>query len=702
VPRLEREARTDAKTGLWNTRHFNELFAAELERARRFNRPLSVIMADLDLLRNINNTYGHLAGDVVLTGVGQIIRQTVREYDLASRFGGEEFCIVLLEAEQAGAQAFAERLRRAIEAATFEVATSPQPIHVTMSLGVACFPGDATTTTDLTHAADIAVYQAKLAGRNRVVCAADVPHSDKLERAPVEDSHPTTYAVALVAKPETRADSAIPAGDVPPPSEVLPPPEDKEQASSAASEPKTLVLLPWFVGVVIAAGAALTGLGLVQNLQLDWTVIVVLVALATFAEWFEVDVYGANTVSVSVALAFASALISGLPGVAAVSAAIALTHFARKRPALYKTAFNWAIHVLAGAVPALTIRMLAAPLQTSHLLLLGVLTAVTGSIYFGIDTGLLAMAISLSQGTRFRTTWHEQFRWLFAYYVVLCVIGLALAIAYWTLGLPGILVFSVPAFLIRFAQKQYVDRTEESVRELRRLNQELSLANREIASASQAIRQLNDELLLMLAKIIDARDPYTAGHASQAADYAVALAIELGLSAEQVEHVRQAALLHDIGKLGVSEQLLHKPSRLSEEEYTIVKTHTAVGADFLETCQGLRHLAPFIRNHHERWDGGGYPDGLRGEQIPLEARILAVCDTVDAMASDRPYQQAVSLHEIVAELKRCAGTQFDPVIVQAFVRIIEREGEYFVSNSAQEVARYKVARHQATLQDGGN
>jgi len=427
-----------------------------------------------------------------------------------------------------------------------------------------------------------------------------------------------------------------------------------------------------------------------------------LAALAALAELFQVDVYGDNTVSVSVAIAFASVLIAGLPGVAAVSAAIALIHYVRKQPALYKTAFNWATHVLAGAVPALTIRILPAPLQASNLLLLGVLTIATGLIYFGVDTGLIAIAISLSQGTKFRTTWQEQFRWLLAHYLVLCVIGLALAIAYWTLRLPGIIVFSLPAFLTRYTQKQYVERTEESVRELRRMNQELSLANREIASASQAIRQLNDELFLTLAKIIDARDPYAAGHASKAANYAIAMAAELGLPAERVEHVRQAALLHDIGKLGVSEQLLHKPSRLSEEEYTLIKTHTVVGADFLETSQGLRHLVPFIRHHHERWDGGGYPDGLRGEQIPLEARILAVCDTVDAMASDRPYQRAMSLDEIVAELKRCAGTQFDPAVVQAFMRILEREGEYFVTNSAQEVARHEAARHQAARQDGRN
>jgi putative nucleotidyltransferase with HDIG domain len=253
--------------------------------------------------------------------------------------------------------------------------------------------------------------------------------------------------------------------------------------------------------------------------------------------------------------------------------------------------------------------------------------------------------------------------------------GLILAFANQALGLLGIIAFSLPAFMMRYAQKQYVERTEGNVRELRRLNQELSLANQEIASANQAIRQLNDELFLTLSKIIDARDPYAAGHAARAAHCAVAMVAELGWPAERVEHLRQAALLHDIGKLGISEQILQKPSRLSSDEFTIIKTHTALGAEFLETCHGLRHLAPFIKYHHERWDGGGYPDGLHGEEIPLEARILAVCDAVDAMASDRPYQPAMPLDGIVAELERCAGTQFDSAAVQAFIRVAER-GEY--------------------------
>jgi putative nucleotidyltransferase with HDIG domain len=373
-------------------------------------------------------------------------------------------------------------------------------------------------------------------------------------------------------------------------------------------------------------------------------------------------------------------------------------HYVQTRPPLYRTAFNWATHVLAGSAPAFVINARSIPLDVLNLPLLVVLAAVTGLVYYAIETGLIATAISLSQAMSFKMVWRRQFQWLVTHYLVLCLMGLILAIAYETLGVPGMAVFVLPVFLARYSQKQYVERTEEGIRELKRMNQELTLANGEIVGASQAIRQLNDELFLTLAKIIDARDPYAAGHAAKVADYAVAMATRLGLSGERLESIRQAALLHDIGKLAISERILQKQDVLTREEYAYVQTHAALGADFLETCQGLRHLAVFVKRHHEWWDGRGYPDGLCGEDIPLEARILAVCDAVEAMASDRPYHRALSLPETIAELRRFSGTQFDPTVVEMFIQVVEREGARFVVNSAREVARRQpVAVAAATV-----
>jgi diguanylate cyclase (GGDEF)-like protein len=173
VPALQRQAITDPKTGLFNARYFNETLQKELARADRFARPLTVVMADLDLLRNINNTYGHLAGDAVLIGVAKILSKNMRDYDTVARFGGEEFAVLLLETPPEQATGRVEMLRSAIEEARFDVSTSTAPIQVTMSFGVSGRQRVGETPSEVVHRADLALYQAKLAGRNRSVLQLD-------------------------------------------------------------------------------------------------------------------------------------------------------------------------------------------------------------------------------------------------------------------------------------------------------------------------------------------------------------------------------------------------------------------------------------------------------------------------------------------------------------------------------------------------
>ena len=171
VPALQLEARVDPKTGLFNTRHFAATLEEELTRAQRFGRPLSLMMLDLDLLRDVNNRFGHLAGDAVLRGVADVLRGELRQYDIPARFGGEEFSIVLPETSSEQALEIAERIRRSMAASRFEVETSPGPISATISIGVASYPADGEGAEELIHQADLAVYSAKLQGRNRTVAA---------------------------------------------------------------------------------------------------------------------------------------------------------------------------------------------------------------------------------------------------------------------------------------------------------------------------------------------------------------------------------------------------------------------------------------------------------------------------------------------------------------------------------------------------
>ncbi len=672
VPLLQREAQTDEKTGLANARHFSNTLTAELQRAKRFNRPLSLIMSDLDLLRNVNNTYGHLAGDAVLAGIGKVIRATIRDYDFAGRFGGEEFAIALPETEIVEAQAIAERIRQTIENTRFEIPTNPSAIRVTMSFGVSAFPSDGSTLNALIHQADVAVFQAKLKGRNRVELAANVPQSAKLESVTPDDRlAQNVYPVAERPASIIESEKGTP-----------PPPKNNVSPSSLSQRMGKL-----FVAIVIFAGCMIAWLGFGQTTP-DWVTIILLSIVAVFGELFQVRLYGDSTLSVSATISFAAALIAGIPGIVFVSVAIVLTHWARNlRIPWYKTFFNWATHVIAASIPAIAVRTLGLSVNVDNFLPLILFAFVLSIVYYFVESGLVVTAISLFESKSVLVTWRQEFGWMVVYYLALGIMGLFMAIIYvdHEIGMVGIFAFLMPMFILYYAQQQYVERTKDSVSELERMNQELSLANRQVNLANQSIRQMNDELFLTLAMIIDARDPFVSGHAAQVAQYADAIAKELRLTPERTEQVRQSALLHDIGKIGIPERVLNKPAKLTEHEYIFIKRHAELGAQFLDTAQGLRHLAPFIRHHHEWWNGNGYPSGLKGEQIPLEARILAVCDAVEAMASDRAYHRAMSLEDIIAELKRCAGIQFDPRVIDAFVRVAERHGTRLVFNSARAI-----------------
>lgn len=173
-----------------------------------------------------------------------------------------------------------------------------------------------------------------------------------------------------------------------------------------------------------------------------------------------------------------------------------------------------------------------------------------------------------------------------------------------------------------------------------------------------------------LARAIDKMDRYTAGHSERVAMYATYLAARLGLSAEDIEVVRQSALMHDIGKIGCVMNL-NKPGKLTQEEYEIFKRHPAYGKDILDPIRFLHPLIPGVHLHHERWDGRGYPLGLKGNGVPLMARIIAVADTYDAMTSDRAYRRALPHEVAIGEIERCSGTQFDPEVTRSFTSGID-------------------------------
>ncbi|MBU1078104.1 MAG: HD domain-containing protein [Spirochaetes bacterium] len=208
----------------------------------------------------------------------------------------------------------------------------------------------------------------------------------------------------------------------------------------------------------------------------------------------------------------------------------------------------------------------------------------------------------------------------------------------------------------------------------------VSLANLAAIALQNATyyRELQDLFLntaKSLSAAIDAKDPYTKGHSERVTKYAIMLAKELKCDQNFIRLIEWSGSLHDIGKIGISEAILMKPGQLNNDEYNIIKGHPEIGESILKPIRELEEILPGIRNHHEKWDGTGYPDGLKKQDIPLMARIIALGDTYDAMTSNRPYRKKVQMKIALAEVNKCSGTQFDPYLAKIFVKMMKRSRE---------------------------
>jgi len=216
------------------------------------------------------------------------------------------------------------------------------------------------------------------------------------------------------------------------------------------------------------------------------------------------------------------------------------------------------------------------------------------------------------------------------------------------------------------------DITERKHREKQLIQSKDAFLNmlKETDFAYKELKELHEGLVESFANAIDAKSPWTKGHSSRVAQYAVEIAKAMEMKVNDIESLKMAGLLHDIGKIGTYDVILDKPDRLTPEEFEIVKKHPAHGETILRPIRQLHHILPLVRHHHERIDGRGYPDRLKGEEIPVGARILHVADSFDSMTADRPYRAAPGKEYAISELKRCSGTQFDPHVVEVFMGIL--------------------------------
>lgn len=274
--------------------------------------------------------------------------------------------------------------------------------------------------------------------------------------------------------------------------------------------------------------------------------------------------------------------------------------------------------------------------------------------YLAINTLFLSSLISILNGGNIFRMWVNNIKGTLFSSLVIGFLGVVIAIAYNRFNLFGVIILFGPLLLARYSYKLYID-----------------------------MKNTYMETVTALTNTLEAKDPYTRGHASRVQKYAVLLANTMKLSENKVEIIRTAAILHDIGKIGIKDMILNKPGRLTDEEFDEIRKHPSIGADIIKDVNYLKKVERAVRYHHERYDGRGYPEGLKGEEIPLEAAILSVADVYDAITSNRPYREALSMEYALSEIKKFAGTQFHPDLAEAFVRVMEEnEGKGAIQNAS--------------------
>ena len=663
VPQLQAEARIDPKTGLFNARHFAAALSEEIGRAKRFERPMSLIMADLDLLRDINNSYGHLAGDAVLQGIADVFRAQLRHYDVPARFGGEEFSILLPETPPEQAMEIAERIRRAVAQRRFDVETSSEPIRATVSIGVAGYPKDGTDANELIHQADLAVYRAKLQGRNRVLNASSEPllvPSDRTARliAVPEEDEPAPAAAPLAVAAPMQAK------------------EERHPRPHAVHGPRFLSLdrrLSLTVGLVSALGVTAG----VAGLALSWTsedllgllAILLLVGVGQ-ALALEAD-EGAAVLSVSAVGCLAASSLFGFRAALPLAITSVAVDWSARRHPLHNVLFNIGALTLASLTAAGIFNLARFfPEGTPHRLAIAALGLLAGAGYFAVNMGLVSLALALQGHERWWAVFREQFAWLLPHYVVYGFIGGVMALAYEAVNLLALAVFAVPLLLMRKTQEAYLKHTQRSAEKLRQAAETIQSQNVSLEIANRLLKERSTAAMESLSATVDARDSYTAGHSRRVQQLALAIGRELGLSQAELDLLGHAALFHDIGKLAIPDAILLKPASLTEDEWALMRRHAEEGARIIDRLGFLNDAVPAIRHHHERFDGTGYPDRLGGEEIPLGARIIHVADALDSMLTTRIYRAARPAADALHELRSSAGTQFCPRCVGALERIL--------------------------------
>jgi diguanylate cyclase (GGDEF)-like protein len=670
--RLEYQATTDSLTGLGNHRTFHERLREELRAASRSAGSVGVLMLDLDDFKRVNDIHGHGTGDEVLREVADALRTTVRDSDVVYRLGGEEFAVILSPCSSAAARRLAERLTELVASLDFGAAGK-----VTISLGIAEGPEHAMNPRELVACAEAAMMTAKARGKNQIVLFGDetperpqtrvrdvrsLAHMKMLQSLSGKLSRLNDVGeIGSVIANELRSlidyhncrvfvvegEDVLPiafrgefAGEVPTGTDVLACrlgqgitghvaltgrsllTGDAARHELAERIPGTDVIEESLIAVPLPYGSKAIGVIVISKLGID--------------QFDEDDVR----------------LLEVLAGHAAVALENARLYESQRREAESATAlleFSRELSRAQGLEETLArvVDLTALLLGVSH-------SSVwleqpgTGELSAAAQFGRPSVAPpALSCQTLRELDGPAHLG------------GLAVA----PLHLDdrcGFIAAAAP------------DGRELTERQLRLLGGVAHQAKLAIANVG-AFQRLEETFLSTveaLANALEASDEYTSSHARWITDMSIKVGAQLGLDGAALKRLELGALFHDIGKIGIPNSILSKPGRLTADERRVVETHPELGERIIAPIELLQDVCPIVRHCHERYDGAGYPDRMAGDEIPIESRIILVCDAFHAMTTDRPYRKRLSTAEACRRLEENAGTQFDPVVVGACLELL--------------------------------
>jgi len=698
---LELEAQTDSLTGLYNHRYFHDRLRAELNRVSRAHDSIAVLMLDIDDFKRVNDIYGHGTGDQVLVALADILRQTVRGSDVVCRLGGEEFGVIMASCDAGDAMGLAARMTERLLTEEFE-----QAGRLTLSIGIAQGPEHAMNPRELVACAESAMMAAKARGKNQSVL-----FDDTATERPGGSEREDVRSIAHLKMLQSLAGRLNRLNDV------------REIGSVIVNELRGLIDYH-NCRVYIADGTTLFPIAFkgtlgqyteesAEDLTCEFgegftgwvaeTGRPLLLANAMDCE-FAVTIPGTDDIDesvVAVPLKYGSRvsgvvvisklgvsqfdeddvrLLEVLAGHASVALENARLYEAERKEAEIAKESLWIANALLDfsrevatvdgmddvldRIVEFTARSLGAP-RVSVWLEDVAAGDLTPRAFWGYEDEIRARTEALSYPRAVTNTFlsvSEPF-----------TIGPDQLSAIDGVPEPGANYAVAPLHFEGercgcIVAKDTHGFTPRTMRLFAGIAHQARLAIQN-AGAYDNLEETFFSTVEALANALEANDEYTSSHARWITDMALEVGRELGLDLASLKRLELGALFHDIGKIGIPSTILLKPGPLTKRERTIMETHPELGERILAPIARLESVRPIVRHCHERWDGKGYPDAIASSDIPVESRVIFVCDAFHAMTTDRPYRKAMSFEDAAKELQEGAGSQFDPEVVAAFLRL---------------------------------